>query len=311
MKISGPISVHVLQHGDKRIVLWGDRHGDRTQYCRCVETMQNNKTCMLISSFIKNIEDKYDLFIESGWYSKGEKRHLVGKKFVEVNAISNMANTFYHEMYFHGRNNKKHRVHFTDIRREKTIRPLTNIIDNLMSILFHNKNIDDYSFIKTLQKYSTVKQLRIFVETLVNDKTHKIGKQLIKLSQEEQRIVGRFHKDMCRTLLETTQKYDDSHYQLFNIHKNDYTKDLLSIFNNLLIWLSYLKDIYTICRMLYYMKKTNIIMSYDGDYHTQVYKDFFTLYYPHTRTIFTKKGIKRCITLPLQIARQISPNTMF
>lgn len=311
MKISGPVSVHVLKHGEKYIVLWGDVHGEKTKMCRCSDT---DKTCMLITTFIKQLQDKFDLFIESPWYSSNEKYRLIGKKFVEANVISMMTNTFYEDMYFHRKNNKLTRVHFTDIRRESKIRPLTHVIDQLIAILFNNKNVKDTSFIYTLQEYDTVKKIKNFVDSLVNDKEHKIWKQLNKLNIDDQKIVKKFHKDMCDKLMTTTKAYDKSHYDLFYVFKLDYRNDLLHVLDNLLLWLSYLKDIYTICRMLHYLRKTNLVMTYDGNYHTDVYRLFFNSYLPQTQLIWScneKKNYKRCVNLPIQIARRISPMTPF
>lgn len=307
MKISGPVSVHVLKYGNKHIVLWGDKHGDKQHYCQCRE----HKHCMFVTTFIKNIKDNYDLFIESPWYSKEEKRSLIGKKFDDVNAIREMANTFYQEMYFHRRKNTINRVHFTDIRTEKTIRPMTNVINQLMAILFKNKDVSDVSFIKTLQQYRSVKQIKQFIDDIINDTNHKVWKQIHKLSQDKQRLVRRFHKDMCRHLLVSTQAYDKSHHELFHVQKDNYTNDLLVIFDNLLIWLSYLKDIYTISRMLYYLQKTTLIMSYDGDYHTRIYLYFFQSYLPETKTIWSFSSKKRCVNLPISIARNMFPTTAY
>jgi hypothetical protein len=306
MKISGPISVHVIKRSNKYIVLWGDRHGDKKQYCRC---HAENPACMFISTFIKRIQDNYDLFIESPWYSSAEKQDLIGKQFVNVNAMRTMANTFYQDMYFHGKNNKKNRVHFTDIRTEKTIRPLTSIINQLMGLLYDGQELDDLSFIETLQKYKSVRMIKAFVDIVVKDGNHKIGKQITKLSRGDQKVIKRFHKDMCKTLLVKTKEYDYGHYQLFHRDKNEYTADMLVVFENLLLWLSYLKDIYTISRMLYYLPKTNLVMSYDGDYHTQVYANFFTSYYPDAHEIWSFKSKKRCVDVPVAIAREFCPNT--
>jgi hypothetical protein len=306
MKISGPISVHVIKHGNKYIVLWGDRHGDKKQYCRCNVESQ---ACMFISTFIKRIQDKYDLFIESPWYSRAEKHELIGKQFVDVNAMRTMANTFYQDMYFHGKNNKKNRVHFTDIRTEKTIRPLTTVINQLMAVLFENEELDDLSFIETLKEYKSVRKIKAFVDVVVNDDNHKIGKQISKLSRSDHRLIKRYHKDACQSLLVNTKEYDYGHHQLFHEDKDDYTRDMLIVFENLLLWLSYLKDIYTISRMLYYLQKTNLVMSYDGDYHTQVYANFFRSYYPNTKEVWSFRSKKRCVDVPVAIAREFCPST--
>lgn len=308
MKISGPISVHVIKHGNKYIVLWGDKHGDKKHYCRCNAESQ---TCMFISKFIKEIQDKYDLFIESPWYSNAEKRDLIGKQFVDVNAMRSMANTFYEDMYFHGKQNKRSRVHFTDIRTERTIRPLTTILNQFMAILFDNIELDDFSFVETLKQYKSVRKIKAFIDIVINDENHKIGKQLNKLSRNDQRLIKRFHKDTCKTLLVLTKEYDYGHHQLFHENKKDYTKEMIVVFENLLLWLSHIKDIYTISRMLYYLRKTNLLMSYDGDYHTQVYARFFRTYYPNTDDIWSFRSKKRCVDVPIAVARQFCPKTSF
>ena len=308
MKISGPVSVHVFKHGDKYIVLWGDIHGDKRKMCQC---SNNNKSCILITTFIKQLQDKYDLFIESPWYSTNEKYRLIGKKFVETNVISMMTNTFYDEMYFHGKHSKQSRIHFTDIRREAKIRPLTNVIEKLIAILFNNQNVKDTSFITTLKKYNTTKNIIDFVDELMNDKEHKVRKQLDKLTIIDQKVVMKFHKVMCAELLRTTKSYDKSHYNLFHVQKVDYREDLLNVLDNLLLWLSYLKDLYTICRMLYYLQKTKLVMTYDGNYHTETYLLFFRSYLPQTHLLWSFNENKRCVTLPLNIAHQISPRTLF
>lgn len=308
MKISGPISVSILRHENKYIVLWGDKHGDKKSFCRCPSY---SSKCTLISSFLKDINDKYDLFIESPWYSKDEKHKLVGKKFMEVNAISTMHNTFFEEMYFHGQQRKKHRVHFTDIRKEKSIRPLTHIIDSIDEILFGQWQIKDYSFVETLKQYTTIKKLHTFVNHVLNDSNHKIFKQLNKLPRIQQQVIHRFHRDMCKQLMKTTKEYDKSHYQLYHVNKNavDYMGDLAVIHRCLLLWLSHLKDIYTLARMLHFMKKSNIIMSYDGDYHTQLYNYFFVNYLHHTLHIWSFNKGKRCVEIPSAILQQIFPLT--
>jgi hypothetical protein len=308
MKISGPISVSVIQHESKYIILWGDLHGDKKGFCRC---QSNNSKCTLLSSFLTAVKDKYDLFIESPWYSKDEKQKLVGKKFVNVNAISTMHNTFFEAMYFHEQHRNKHRVHFTDIRKEKSIRPLTHIIDSIDEILFGQWQIKDYSFVETLRQYTTVKRLHKFVNSLINNNNHKIFKQINKLSRDKQLLLKQFHRDICKQLIDTTHEYDYSHYQLYHVEKKtvDYMGDLAIIHRCLLLWLSHLKDIYTLARMLYFMNKSNVIMSYDGDYHTQLYNHFFVNYLHRTRHIWSFNKGKRCVEIPSAILQQIFPLT--
>ena len=306
MKISGPVSVTILQVGNNHIIIWGDIHGDKRQYCRC---QVNNKNCQLIASFLRRVQDNYDLFIESPWYTQEERNDLLGKQFVEVNALRSIANTFFQEMYFHGKTNKHTRVHFTDIRTERKIRPLTDIINNLITLLYEATPTDDYTFIHTLQQYDTTDKLYRFVDGIINDTTHKIYKQLNKLTEFEQKTLIRFHQDMCRTLLTQTKTYDKSHYHLFHTQKNNYYNDILNVFNCLLLWLSHLKDVYTICRMLYYMNKNRVIISYDGDYHTQIYNKFFTKYYPNTKTLWQYGFNTRCVSIPQHILRKVFPNT--
>ncbi len=310
MKISGPVSVCILKHDDKHIILWGDKHGDKRSYCRC---KGNQKDCKFISAFVLEIKDRYDLFIESPWYSQEEKRQLIGKQFVEVNAMRAIANTFFQDMYFHRINSKatSKRVHFTDIRTENTIRPLTDVVNAIMNIVYGVSDTQgNLSWIETLQKYSTTQKLKRFVNHIMKDKEHKIHKQILKLPRGEQQLVRKFHKDMCRMLLSSTRAYDNSHYRLFNVEQKDYTEDMLNVLNNLLIWLSHLKDIYTICRMLFYMHKTHIVMSYDGDYHSQVYKFFFTEYLSRTTQVYEHKSSNtRCVVIPSHYLHEVFPKT--
>jgi hypothetical protein len=312
MKISGPVSLSILRHDDKYIILWGDKHGDKRSYCKC---KGNSKNCKFISTFIREIKDHYDLFIESPWYSQEEKRQLIGKQFVDVNAMRGMANTFFQDMYFHRTHSKaaSKRVHFTDIRTEKTIRPLTDVVNAIMNIVYGATDTQgNLSWIETLQKYNTTHKLKRFVNNIIHDKKHKIFKQLSKLPRNEQGLVRKFHNDMCKMHISTTRAYDNSHYRLFHGEQKDYTDDMLNVLNHLLIWLSHLKDIYTICRMLFYLQKTRIVMSYDGDYHSKVYEFFFTKYLPRTEKVYEHKNSgTRCVAFSLHHLYDIFPQTQF
>jgi hypothetical protein len=173
-----------------------------------------------------------------------------------------------------------------------------------VTLVILNKPGDvDWNFWKTLQYYPTVKSLNKFVDTFVKDKSHKIYKQIQKLPKQEQLAIKMFDKDVTRKLLKITKIYDQSHEKLFN-GKWD-INDLLNIISNLILWLSHAKDIYTIARMLHYMKQSKLIMSYDGDYHKRQHELFFTQYLPGGQTIYTYQSKKRCVTIPRNEAKTV------
>ncbi len=91
--------------------------------------------------------------------------------------------------------------------------------------------------------------------------------------------------------------------------------------NALLKWGSHVKDLYTIARMLFYLDKSNNIISYDGAAHSKTYALFFKRYMKATllhreqnyKTInmfnytitWTKNTGLRCVQLPTKVIHEV------
>ena len=88
----------------------------------------------------------------------------------------------------------------------------------------------------------------------------------------------------------------------------------------LLKWGSHVKDLYTLARMIYYVDKTDNILSYDGVLHSETYADFFKNYMK-AKVIYKENHVAkntlynlfkennkqqlRCVHLPLSTVKDV------
>ena len=317
VKIGGPISVAVLKIKNKRLYIFGCLHTDNKGLCReC--TKQNN--CMYITDFIDNLEYS-DVFIESAWVAK-ESLNMVEKQ-SPSSVLHTIRGKYYDNLY----KQKQHpniRFHYADIRFENNSWVLTKIVLDYSSNNFESSKLDDIQWY-LLKEFRKAKNLKKLADIVVksdnykesiqenfskktskillssefapnasgksNEGVHRVRKQLLKLTQKEQRELLRYHKDMCKEII---GKYNKTNKSIFDI-----------IINGILPIMTHLMDMYLLGRMLYYIKKkeTRNIVTYTGQTHAKHYETFITKYMKGAEVMYIEnnensKRVKRCVTLP-------------
>lgn len=317
VKISGPLSVAVFKMKNKKIYIFGCRHTDNKGLCReC--TKQND--CMFITDFIDNLEYS-DIFIESAWVAK-ESKNMVEKQ-SPSSVLHSIRGKYNDNMYRH-KEHQHNRFHYADIRFENNLWFLTKIVLDYSSNYFDSSNLDDTQRY-VLKEFKDGKSLKKLADTVVksdnykksiqenfskktskillssefapnasgksNEGVHRVRKQLLKLTQKEEKQLLRYHRDMCKKLLE---KYDKLEKNESNI-----------VFDGIFPILTHLMDMYLLGRMLYYIKKkeTRNIVTYTGQTHAKHYETFLTKYMKGAEVMYIEnnensKRVKRCVTLP-------------
>jgi hypothetical protein len=339
-RISGPIIVYAIKKDDKNILLFGDQHGNREGVCKkCVSTFK----CSYITEFFKQLKTSTDVFIESPWLSNNDKKKM--KPTLPFDVISNVVNNEFINMYEHTRKEHNIRTHYTDIRTDMNLKTLVDIMMTMYDLFIGNKenkkehsvNIDFFNHFKTTKNIKEFIDLLILsddyrtsLEKCINEplfrkilhvesltaspevqkkKIHRVRKQILKLTQEYKKALLRFHNDRCKELMQETNDFNITTKKI-KIQTTISREDALIVFHTLLLWLSHVKDIYTLARILYYLDKTNTIISYDGGMHSMIYKRFFTDYIKGTKLLYevnklNAKRVSRCVTLPYQYIKTI------
>jgi hypothetical protein len=139
-------------------------------------------------------------------------------------------------------------------------------------------------------------------------RVHRIRKQVLKLNSKDVKSIMRFHKHRCGEIQKETMDYDKCIRNILKIgHVDVHKEDALEIFYALLLWTSHLKDIYTLSRMLFYIrnKGAKTVVAYDGASHTMTYKRFFIEFVDNVMLIHEdnhidddNKRTRRCVSLP-------------
>lgn len=350
-KVSGPVACYALKIENKTIILFGDQHNEKTQLC---SNCDNN--CLYITDLLSKLKAKSDLFIESYvysqyWYSE--------RKANPKDVLGDVKKLFHSLMHTHsGKPKNGIRVHYSDIRSLINFSPFDDYLTYCLLKNVYGKNDADIQHLNTLPIISwskTIHQLNQFIDImLMSDDyisdvseiipsehrkhftykydlmTHKrkyvtrLRHQVLKLKPNHQQLIFTFHKDQCKQLIKQHIVYDVvmSNY----IIKGEITpKYENAIAFTLLKWGSHVKDLYTLARMLYYIDKSNHILSYDGAVHSDTYARFFRKYMKaktlhkenhsktnHAKNISliqllkpTKQTELRCVQLPLKVVNEV------
>jgi hypothetical protein len=333
VKISGPVSVGVVSLYDKQIFLFGDIHTMSKGLCpKCTE----DKKCFYLTEFIDSLKN-VDVFIEEGWFDADTKYLMKNAPSSSESVLHNVRAKYKDYLYgFKVQPNK--RFHYTDIRQERTLFPLTRLVlyfefkdiqnitedDLTLALQFTDAKYlqkfvdiivrsDDYTkSIKSLFNAPIAKRFFLsnpFSSNKQNSKIHRIRKQILKLPKTQQQKLLRFHKDRC---LDITNSYNQILSKCNKVIDNsvDFVDLIVKIINDgILPMLTHLMDMYLLARLLYYVKKkdTKQILTYTGSMHTDNYVTFFTKYMKEESKLLYQedntesKRIKRCVSLPANI----------
>jgi hypothetical protein len=193
---------------------------------------------------------------------------------------------------------------------------------------------DDYIFdVSKLIPKEFVKHFTYKYDLMTNKRKYitRLRKQFLSLTKEHQQLLVRFHEDTCNKLKQKHRQYDIAmkemviHYAELPqsrkaLQKEPKVAHLNTLAHALLKWGSHVKDIYTIARMLFYLDKSNNIISYDGAAHSKTYATFFKTYMKakvvhkenhYRKTIFsstpkfTNGNQFRCVKLPKSIIQEV------
>lgn len=295
--VSGPVSVYIFKINNKNVFLFGDIHTNQ---------LVQSKKSVPITSFIDELPNTTDLFLESPYKTKQSKNEL--PDYESSSVMTTLYNHYKKKMYLHKRKNDKSRVHFTDIRQGTDLEFFMDTADSLIESLIKNEEqikIDKlknlFSIFPTMSKI--VQYINLVVlsndiknksETLLpdfdnldmvtnlpntNHKVHRIRKQILKLDKSLQYLLIKYHKDKCKNISNQAVIYNRI---IKNAIKHNYVlnqRDALDLLVIMMSWNNHMKDMYTLARMLYYIFNGNDnIISYDGNQHTLNYVEFFERY---------------------------------
>lgn len=354
-KISGPIASYALKIGDKNIILFGDWHESNDKQCTPCK-----KDCIYIVDLLKQMKPKSDLFIESFihsdpldydnrveahdilsdvikhnfkkmFYHKGVTKKNIKVHFSDIRTLSSFISFYYMLWYIISKQRKiksERQIAFLNtmytISWCDTVDKLKQFIDIM---LLSNDYIADVSNLipKNVLKHFTQKHdLMVYQRKYIT----RLRKQFLSLTKEHQQLLVRFHEDTCKALKQQHRKYDAAmkqivhHYaELPKSQKEPGMTDLHTLANALLKWGSHVKDLYTLARMLFYLDKSNNIISYDGAAHSKTYALFFKKYMKakllhreqnyktinmfNYTIIWAKNTGFRCVELPKKVIEEV------
>jgi hypothetical protein len=303
-KVSGPVAVYALKIKDKNIILFGDNHENKDNLCKTCDS-----NCLYITDLLLRLKPKSEMFIESFiyseyWYSQ--------RKAKPNNVLEDVIKVFHSKMHTHkGKPTKGVKVHYSDIRSLDNFSPFDDLTEYIMLRFINGKqheeiqHLDTFDIIRWCESSSGLKTFidimlksddYIFdVSTIIPIRIRKhftykhdlmlhqrryvtrLRKQMLKLQDSHQRLLLEFHEDRCNQLIKEHKAYD---VLMTKIHLNQKItdNDVIGFGHALLDWGCHIKDLYTLARMLFYVNKSDNIVSYDGAFHTKVYADFFKKY---------------------------------
>lgn len=350
LRISGPELVAIMQLHNKNkqtIYLFGDEHYDTIGKCsKCTKT--NN--CVSITRFLRNILGKEsDVFLESPWvFQEYKKNYHKNTKDKSDDFLTDIKRTFHHKLYSHNLKslpNKNTRFHYTDIRNEPHISVLgyvsyiyyyksTKEIDYALNIIHDFDKINMFTkyvnacvlsdnFVQSIDELfedtEVVAKRYIIKKALVsnsedkdikNRSTHRIRKQVLKLSKNDQKILTSYHNYKMKLLVSKTfsKEYSVNRQKVLE-ERNLYGPYFARVNHVIHHYLLHMMDIYHLARMLYYVstKSSNFVISYTGSTHTHNYIEFFTKFYKqHTSVLHLDDKStqmddltnKRCVVIP-------------
>ncbi len=342
-KVSGPVTVYALKIKDKNIILFGDNHENKDNLCKTCDS-----NCLYITDLLLKLKPRSDLFIESYinseyWYSP--------RKAKPNNVLEDVIKVFHSKMHTHkGKPIKGVKVHYSDIRSLLNFTPFHNLMKYILLRFVHGKKDEDIIHLDTFNMITwceTSLVLKGFIDIMLKSDDYikdiatlipirfrsyftnrydlmlhqrkyvtRLKKQMLKLPDSHQRLLLEFHEDRCNKLMEEHKAYD----VFMTMSKKITYNDIVGFGYALLDWGCHIKDLYTLARMLFYINKSDNIVSYDGAFHTKVYADFFKKYMKASLTykknninqktragyLKSKRHIEyRCVTLPKQIVYNV------
>jgi hypothetical protein len=322
--IQGPVYVSIFKINNKNIFLFGDQH-DTNHKDKLTKTK-------FITEFIDNLKPSTDVFLESYFLGKKNKRKL--PIYDSISTITTVYNHYKDKMYNHNKREINLRVHYTDVRTSTDLIFFMNMIFLLIETLTDTP-VEKNRFVKLYANFPTVQSLKQYSDMMLlsnsfekdiaqklkrfeinvndvafyhnNKSVHRIRKQLLKLSNILQNKIIKYHNDVCDEFIHKYSKYDKAVSNIKKDNNNKYIHyDELFVLETLLAWTSHLKDVYTLSRMLYYIiKGHHNIVSYDGYAHTKRYVKFFKNYIDDTEHVYTKSVInakkKTYLTIPNKV----------
>lgn len=345
-KVSGPMTVYALKIKDKNIILFGDDHTDRQHLCKTCDS-----NCLYITDLLLKLKPKSDLFIESyiyseNWYSQ--------RKAKPDNVLEDVIKVFHSKMHTHkGKPTNGVKVHYSDIRSLDNFSPFDDLTEYIGFRFVNGEKHEDIQHLDTFYLITWCESssiLKVFIDIMLKSDDYikdvstiipirirkhftykydlmlhqrkyvtRLRKQMLKLQDSHQRLLLEFHEDRCNQLMKQHKAFDVLMTK-FHLNQKITDNDAIRFGYALLDWGSHLKDLYTLARILYYVDKSDNIVSYDGAFHTKVYADFFHKYMKasliykdnhitqRTRAGYlkSKRHVEyRCVKLPLEIAHSI------
>lgn len=171
-RVSGPVVGVAIKSSDTKLFLFGDVHGGHDG--RCVKCTAKNK-CLHISDFIKHlslINKHVDVFLESPWLPKSER--LTAMPPAKVDVITSVVSEFHEALYGQmGATDTGTRVHYTDVRSDKSFGVLTDLLVDMFAVMNGEKLYakgSDFSknqLLSVLKAFKTTKRLKTFIDIVV------------------------------------------------------------------------------------------------------------------------------------------------
>lgn len=350
LHISGPVSVAVFTlPGDKVLYLFGDLHGNKTGLCKSVSkaTKRTAKSeAMFITEFIDTLPRPTDFFIESYWVSDKDKHRVPMHEPVDI--MTTVFNHYKDVLYSSRGRVPTLRAHYTDVRSMSDLSFFMTIIISIWPFLDYvytqNKDIenlpefiDNFKNMKTLVKFINlivssddyVKDIKALIQPgqvcdiLTSDSitttapgdskrtVHRIRKQILKLNEKDRRCLLSYHRSKCRVISKDETMLTNARIKMMKKLSYCDSYDKLYVHETLLAYMTHLMDIYTIARMMYYIRTSDSksIVSYAGATHSGAYMQFFqkywakeaTVIHQHVESVHAKS--KRCVSIPKEIIK--------
>lgn len=342
-KVSGPITVYALKIKDKNIVLFGDNHENKKNLCEVCDS-----NCLYVTDLLLKLKPKSDLFIESFiyseyWYSQ--------RKAKPNNVLEDVIKVFHKQMHTHkGKPQNGVKVHYSDIRSLLNFSPFDDLTKYILLRFVYGEKDEDVIHLDTfniIKWCETLSHLKAFIDIMLKSDNYmkdistlipirfrsyftnkldlmihqrkyvtRLRKQMLKLPDSQQKLLLEFHEDRCKQLMKENNAYN----VFMSMSRKITYNDIVGFGYALLDWGSHVKDLYTLARMLFYVNKTDNIVSYDGAFHTKTYADFFKKYMnasltykdnhitQKTRAGYLKSKTHveyRCVKLPQDIVHSV------
>lgn len=309
LRISGPELVVILQETstNRLVVLLGDQHMDDDGMC----AKQCKQSCIHVVEFIQNIALPKDIFLESPWLDKHEKRVYKPNLHLKY-PLDYAMHKFHSAMYSAHKTHSNSRIHYTDIRYTPSITPLVEVCD-----AFH-QGWDAREVEENLQEFGTLQQIGEFMQAILFDGTATWGemfahtrgskqstvlhKQFSKLPAFQQTLLKKYHNEVWRDLKRNHNSYNRVTRKFMSTglqHNYAVPATIAHVFIEVT---EHLLNMYMIARILRFQGSNEVSVVYAGSNHALACNAFFTKFARHKTKYFYSNldggPHHRCIPIP-------------